>query len=123
MTEKPFEQLTEEEEAEYFYANREEFEAGFRPASLARVISTRFSEEELVRIGEAANAAGMKTSTFIRQATLAALTEPPQVLSEPGELAELRVELTTALTRVKKLEKKSRGRARKRARLLSKTSE
>lgn len=50
---KPLEQMTEEEEAEYFYANRAEFERNAKtPVGLERVVSTRFSEDELKRIGE-----------------------------------------------------------------------
>jgi predicted DNA binding CopG/RHH family protein len=72
-TGKPLERMTEEDEAEYFYANREEFERNAKtPVSLERVVSTRFSQDELKHIGEAADAAGMKLSTYIRKAAVEA---------------------------------------------------
>jgi predicted DNA binding CopG/RHH family protein len=105
-TGKPLEQMTEEEEAEYFYANREEFERNAKtPVSLERVVSTRFSEDELKHIGEAADAAGMKLSTYIRKAAVEA-AGIPQPAGDAAGLAGLHADLLAALARVEDMEKK-----------------
>jgi predicted DNA binding CopG/RHH family protein len=118
-TDKPLEQMTEEEEAEYFYANRKEFERNAKaPVSLERVVSTRFSEDELKLIDDAANAAGMKLSTYIRNAAVEAAGTPRPTPDAAG-LAGLHADLLAALARVKDMEKKAKehGRtARKRRR-------
>jgi predicted DNA binding CopG/RHH family protein len=109
---RPFEQMTEEEEAEYFYANREEFERNAKtPISLERVVSTRFTEAELAKIGEAASAAGMKLSTFIRQAAVEA-AGVPQAAPDIAGLAQLHAELSVALAHVKDMEMDASRRAR-----------
>ena len=103
---KPFEQVTEEEEAESFYANRAEFERNAKtPVGLERVVSTRFSEDELKRIGEAADAAGMKLSTYIRKAAVEAAGLPQPAWDASG-LARLHADLLAALARVEDMEKK-----------------
>jgi predicted DNA binding CopG/RHH family protein len=104
-TGKPLEQMTEEEEAEYFYANRKEFERNAKaPVSLERVVSTRFSEDELKLIVDAASAAGMKLSTYIRKAAVEAAGGPPPTPDAAG-LAKLHADLLAALGRVKDMEK------------------
>jgi predicted DNA binding CopG/RHH family protein len=109
---KPFEQMTEEEEAEYFYANRQEFERNAKtPVSLERVVSTRFSEDELALIDEAASAVGIKLSTFIRRAAVEA-AGLPQAAPDATGLAKLHAELSAALASVKDMEKDANRRAR-----------
>ncbi len=110
-TGKPLEQMTEEEEAEYFYANREEFERNAKtPVGLERVVSTRFNEDEFKRIGEAADAGGMKLSTFIRRAAVeaAGIARPETAAG----LAGLHADLLAALARVKDMEKVAKEHAR-----------
>lgn len=117
-TDKPLEQMTEEEEAEYFYANRKEFERNAKvPVSLERVVSTRFSEDELKLIDDAANAAGMKLSTYIRKAAVEA-AGAPQPAPDSAGLAGLHADLLAALARVKDMEKKVKehGRAARKRR-------
>lgn len=127
-TDKPFEQMTEEEEAEYFYANREEFERQTStPISLERVVSTRFSEAELSLIIEAANAASMKLSAFIRKAAVEA-AGAPQPVPDAARLATLHAGLSAALDQVKDLEKDANwqahvGRRRRRNSIKSDVSE
>jgi predicted DNA binding CopG/RHH family protein len=120
-TDKPFEHMTEEEEAEYFYANRREFERNAKtPVSLERVVSTRFSEDELALIDEAASAVGMKLSTFIRRAAVEA-AGLPQAAPDAAGLAKLHAELSAALASVKDMEKDAnrRTRAKRRRRALA----
>ena len=117
-TDKPLEQMTEEEEAEYFYANRKEFERNAKvPVSLERVVSTRFSEDELKLIDDAANASGMKLSTYIRKAAVEA-AGAPQSAPDAAGLAGLHADLLAALGRVKDMEKKAKrpGRAARKRR-------
>ena len=104
--------LTEEEEADYFYANRKEFERNAKvPVSLERVVSTRFSEDELKLIDDAANAAGMKLSTYIRNAAVEAAGAPRPAPDAAG-LAGLHADLLAALARVKDMEKKAKEHGR-----------
>ena len=69
--------MTQEEYAEWLYQHRddtegwEEVEAEVSP-NLASVVSVRLRRSELTAIETAADAAGLKLSTFIRQAALAA---------------------------------------------------
>lgn len=68
--------MTQEEYAEWLYRNRDH--AGWEPveadvsANLATVVSVRLRRSELSAIDDAARAAGLKLSTFIRQAALSA---------------------------------------------------
>jgi predicted DNA binding CopG/RHH family protein len=110
--------MTEEEEAEYFYANRKEFERNAKgPVSLERVVSTRFSEDELKLIDDAANASGMKLSTYIRKVAVEAAGAPQPAPDATG-LAGLHADLLAALARVKDMEKKAKkhGRAARKRR-------
>jgi uncharacterized protein (DUF1778 family) len=69
--------MTQEEYAEWLYQRRDEIkewdevDAEISP-NLGSVVSVRLRRSELSAIEVAANAAGMKLSTFIRQAALAA---------------------------------------------------
>jgi uncharacterized protein (DUF1778 family) len=69
--------MTQEEYADWLYRHRgdtegwEEVEAEVSP-NLANVVSVRLRRGELTAIEAAASAAGLKLSTFIRQAALAA---------------------------------------------------
>lgn len=104
--------------AEYFYANRQEFERNAKaPVSLERVVSTRFGEDELKLIDDAANAAGMKLSTYIRKAAVEAAGAPRPTPDAAG-LAALHADLLVALARVKDMEKnvKEHGRAARKRR-------
>lgn len=68
--------MTQEEYAEWLYRHRDEpgweqVEAEVSP-NLATVVSVRLRRGELTAIARAAEAAGLKLSTFIRQAALSA---------------------------------------------------
>jgi hypothetical protein len=96
-----------------------EFECNAKaPVSLERVVATRFSEDELKLIDDAANAAGMKLSTYIRKAAVEA-AGAPQPAPDAAGLAGLHADLPAALARVKDMEKnvkEHRCAARKRRR-------
>jgi hypothetical protein len=71
--------MTDEQAAKYYYQHRDgiERESGepvnielARPLSL--VVSVRLREDEAEQVAAASEAAGMKVSTFIRQAAVAA---------------------------------------------------
>ncbi|MGH4000147.1 MAG: plasmid mobilization protein [Pseudonocardiaceae bacterium] len=73
--------MTDEQAAEQYYRHRDEIERELgepvdiesaRPLSL--VVSVRLREDEAEQVGAASEAAGMKVSTFIRQAAVAAAT-------------------------------------------------
>lgn len=73
--------LTDEQAADHYYRHREEIEGDpgepvdiepARPLSL--VVSVRLRADEAEQVAAAADAAGMKVSTFIRQAAVAAAT-------------------------------------------------
>jgi uncharacterized protein (DUF1778 family) len=68
--------MTQEEYADWLYEHRndtgwERMDAEISP-NLAAVVSVRLRRSELTAIEDAAKAAGLKLSTFIRQAALAA---------------------------------------------------
>lgn len=76
MSDKPVNEMTEAELAEYFYAHRDDSEtageeASYSPPRGARV-AVRLSFEEERHIRHAAEEAGMTVSTFLRQAALEA---------------------------------------------------
>lgn len=68
--------MTQEEYAEWLYRHRDE--PGWEPVeaevspNLATVVSVRLRRSELTTIANAAETAGLKLSTFIRQAALSA---------------------------------------------------
>ncbi len=73
--------MTDEQAAEYYYRHRDEIEhepgepVDIEPArSLSLVVSVRLREDEAEKVAAASEAAGMKVSTFIRQAAVAAAT-------------------------------------------------
>jgi uncharacterized protein (DUF1778 family) len=76
MTDKQPEQMTEDELADYYYAHRDDPNAigeqvDYVPPRAARV-AVRLSFEEEHRIRQAAEAAGMSVSAFLRQVGLTA---------------------------------------------------
>lgn len=77
------EQLTEAERAEGHYQRRDdegewgEPEPVVKPARLEATLSVRFTREELDAVREAAERAGMKPTTFIREAAVAAVARQP----------------------------------------------
>lgn len=119
MSEKPFEQMTEAEQAEHFYDNRHEYEEQAKaaePVQLDRVVSTRFSPAELRQVVDAAKRAGLPMSTFIRQTVVAALaaetaTETaPAIAFDPEGLAKVAADLREALNLVEAAESRPRVR-------------
>ena len=73
--------MTDEQAAEHYYRHRDEIErepgepVDIRPARpLSLVVSVRLREDEAEQVAAASEAAGMKVSTFIRQAAVAAAT-------------------------------------------------
>jgi len=91
--------MTDEQAAEYYYRHRDEIEQEpgepvdielARPLSL--VVSVRLRADEVEQVGTASEAAGMKISTFIRQAALAAAThdEPLDCEALARRLASVR---------------------------------
>jgi hypothetical protein len=73
--------MTDEQAAEHYYRHRHEIErepgepVDIEPARpLSLVVSVRLREGEAEKVAAASEAAGMKVSTFIRQAAIAAAT-------------------------------------------------
>ncbi len=71
--------MTDEQAAEHYYQHRDEIERelgepiGIEPVHpLSLVVSVRLREGEAEQVAAASEAAGMKASTFIRQAAVAA---------------------------------------------------
>ncbi|MGH3905259.1 MAG: plasmid mobilization protein [Pseudonocardiaceae bacterium] len=80
-TDNELDTLTDEQVAEHYYRHREEIErdpgepVDIEPARpLSLVVSVRLREDEAEQVAVAAEEAGMKVSTFIRQAAVAAAT-------------------------------------------------
>jgi hypothetical protein len=78
--------MDEAERAEWFYDNREQVAEESTPAVLDRVVSVRVSPSDLGLLTEAASAAGMKLSAWLRKigleaAALAPAAPPAAVLS------------------------------------------
>ena len=76
MTEKQLDEMTEAELAEHYYSHRDDIdsageEVDYVPPRAARV-AIRLSFEEERRIRQAAEAAGMSVSAFLRQVGLRA---------------------------------------------------
>lgn len=83
--------MTDEQAAEHYYRYRDEIErepgepVDIKPAHpLSLVVSVRLREDEAEQVAAASEAAGMKVSTFIRQAAVAAATR-----DEPLDLEAL----------------------------------
>ncbi|MGH3886174.1 MAG: plasmid mobilization protein [Pseudonocardiaceae bacterium] len=73
--------MTDDQATEHYYRHRDEIErepgepVDIEPARpLSLVVSVRLREDEAEQVGAASEAAGMKVSTFIRQAAVAAAT-------------------------------------------------
>lgn len=80
-TDNELDAMTDAQAAEYYYRHRDEIEqepgepVDLEPARpLSLVVSVRLRADEAEQVGAASEAAGMKISTFIRQAALAAAT-------------------------------------------------
>lgn len=78
--------MDEAERAEWFYDNRDQVTEQSVPAVLDRVVSVRVSPDDLGVLTEAASAAGMKLSAWLRKvgleaAALAPAAPPATVLS------------------------------------------
>jgi hypothetical protein len=78
--------MDEAERAQWFYDNREQAAEDSTPVVLDRVISVRVSPSDLGVLTEAASAAGMKLSAWLRKvgleaAALASTAPPAAVLS------------------------------------------
>ncbi|MEU7739456.1 hypothetical protein [Nonomuraea sp. NPDC049158] len=78
--------MDEAERAQWFYDNREQVAEESAPAVLDRVVSVRVSPGDLGLLTEAASAAGMKLSAWLRKvgleaAALAPAAPPAAVLS------------------------------------------
>ncbi|MFG1861921.1 plasmid mobilization protein [Microbispora bryophytorum] len=69
--------MDEAERAEWFYNNREQVAEESTPAVLDRVISVRVSPSDLSVLSEAASAAGMKLSAWLRKVGLEAAATAP----------------------------------------------
>jgi hypothetical protein len=80
--------MGEAERAQFFYDNREQIAEESTPAVLDRVVSVRVSPSDLGTLSDAASAAGMKLSAWLRKVGLeAAATAPaaPPAAVLPGE--------------------------------------
>ncbi|MEV4376070.1 hypothetical protein [Streptosporangium sp. NPDC049644] len=78
--------MDEAERAQWFYDNREQVAEESTPAVLDRVVSVRVSPDDLGLLTEAAAAAGMKLSAWLRKvgleaAAMASAAPPAAVLS------------------------------------------
>ncbi|MER5647434.1 hypothetical protein [Streptosporangium sp. NPDC002524] len=78
--------MDEAERAQWFHDNREQVAEESTPAVLDRVVSVRVSPEDLGLLTEAAAAAGMKLSAWLRKvalenAAMASAAPPAAVLS------------------------------------------
>jgi hypothetical protein len=96
--------MTEDEEAEYLYAHRNDAdlvgeEVDLKPAEpLTLVVSVRLREAEMRTVVAAAETAGMTVSAFIRQAAVDAAGRAPvdreavvkQIAAVERDLAEVR---------------------------------
>ncbi|MFG2021980.1 hypothetical protein [Actinomadura geliboluensis] len=89
---KKFEDMTEAERADWFYENRAELAENSTPTTLERVVSVRFSAEDLGSIVEAAEKEGLTPSTFIRMAAIEAATR-----SDPAPASVMSAEDTQEL--------------------------
>ncbi|KAA9381990.1 hypothetical protein F5972_04085 [Microbispora cellulosiformans] len=69
--------MDEAERAEWFYDNREQVAEESTPAVLDRVVSVRVSPGDLGMLSEAASAAGMKLSAWLRKVGLEAAATAP----------------------------------------------
>ncbi|MDA0632977.1 hypothetical protein OUY22_06060 [Nonomuraea sp. MCN248] len=69
--------MDEEDRAEWFYDNREQVAEDSTPVVLDRVISIRVSPSDLSLLAEAASAAGMKLSAWLRKVGLEAAATAP----------------------------------------------
>ncbi|MFF3442877.1 plasmid mobilization protein [Streptosporangium sp. NPDC002721] len=69
--------MDEAERAQWFYDNRERVAEESTPAVLDRVVSVRVSPEDLGLLTEAATAAGMKLSAWLRKVALEAAATAP----------------------------------------------
>lgn len=99
MNDKPLEEMTEAEEAEYLYSHRGDpdlagEEVPYTPPRGARV-AVRLSFDEERRVRQAAEAAGMTVSAFLRQAALAAAQARPVV-----DIERLRRDVDEARSRI-----------------------
>ncbi|MER6828533.1 hypothetical protein ABT352_21320 [Streptosporangium sp. NPDC000563] len=85
--------MDEAERAQWFYDNREQVAEESTPAVLDRVVSVRVSPEDLGLLTEAAAAAGMKLSAWLREVALEAAamapTAPPAAVLSGEETRRL----------------------------------
>lgn len=98
------EDMTEAEYADWLYTNREELETGELvevevSPNATSVVSVRFKRDELARIEQAANAAGMPFTTYIREAALVSsgLTDISRVRRDAKKLSKLAEDMLIAL--------------------------
>lgn len=97
-SEKPVAEMTDAELAEYYYAHRDDpamvgEEVAYTPPRGARV-AVRLSFDEERRIREAAEAAGMTVSAFLRQAALTA------AVGQVVDIERLRRDVDAARSRI-----------------------
>ncbi|MDA8369781.1 MAG: hypothetical protein M0026_07900 [Nocardiopsaceae bacterium] len=120
MTDKPFDQMTEEERSEYYYNNPDTIAEDFDwdnpvesvPAKNMGVnTSVRFSMEEHRALRDAADQAGMNISEWIRMACAAAVERANDPVQQ--ELSETIDRARADLERARKLMRKAAKSAAK----------